>query len=255
MGARALPGVVFYYPSSLPVPYSATLLREDTEKFIHDLDPAGNHPALHRAVLVGHSMGGLLCRLTVSDGGDAYYHHFFQQPVEALQLSPADRDLVRRTFYYRACPDVAQAVFVATPHGGARLAAGLAGNLGRLFVRVPLAVKTQIARILTTNHAATTTGTPLKPGSSLDSLTPRDPLVGALRDLPVHPGVGVHSVVGNRGRAGPLERSSDGVVAYTSSHLPRAESEVVVPAGHSGTLQRPETAAEISRVLHLPNPR
>lgn len=245
----------FYYPSSLPVPYSAMLLREDMEKFIHQLDPAGTHPALHRAVLVGHSMGGLLNRLTVSDGGDGYYHHFFQKPVEELQLSAADRDLMRRTFYYRACPDVARVVFIATPHGGSRLAGGLLGKLARLLVRVPVAVKGRITRIITTNRSAVTTGTPLKPGSSLDSLTPRDPVIAALRDLPTHAGVGIHLISGDRGRPGPRERSSDGVVTYTSSHLPWAESEVMVPAGHTGTLQRPETADEVNRILHLPDPR
>ena len=245
----------FYYPSSLPVPYSATLLREDTEKFIHQLDPAGTHPALHRAVLVGHSMGGLLSRLTVSDGGDGYYHHFFQKPPEELQLSAADRALMQRTFYYRACPDVARVILIATPHGGSRLAGGLPGKLGRLLVRVPVAVKGRIQRIISTNRAAVTTGTPLKPGSSLDSLTPRDPVIIALRDLPTHAGVGIHSIIGDRGRPGPRERSSDGVVAYTSSHLTWAQSEVVVPAGHSGTLQRPETADEVDRILHLPDPR
>ena len=244
----------FYYPSSLPVLYSARLLREDTEKFIHGLDPDGTHPALHRAVLVGHSMGGLLSRLAVSDGGDGYYHHFFKKPVEELQLSAADRDLMRRTFYYRACPDVAQVVFIATPHRGATLAGGLLGKLGRLFVRVPVAVSGRIERIISPNRNAVAAGTLLKPGSSLDSLTPRDSLIAALRDLPIHAGVGTHSVVGNRGRPGPLERSSDGVVPYTSSHLAQAQSEVVVPAGHTGTLQRPETAAEIDRILHASDP-
>ena len=96
---------VFYYPTSLPVVYSAMLLREDLTKFIQQLDPAGTHPALHRAVLVGHSMGGLLCRLAVSDGGDRYYHHFFRQPVDELQLTASQRALVRRAFYYRASPN------------------------------------------------------------------------------------------------------------------------------------------------------
>ena len=149
---------------------------------------------------------------------------------------------------------MSQVVFIATPHGGATLAGGVLGKLGRLFVRVPVAVEGRIERIISTNRLAVTTGTPLKSGSSLDSLTPRDPLIAALRDLPIHAGVGVHSVVGNRGRPEPLERSSDGVVPYTSSHLAQAQSEVVVPAGHSGTLKRPETAAEIDRILRASGP-
>lgn len=240
---------VFYYPTSLPVPYSAMVMREDLEAFIRHLDPAGTHPAMHRTVLVAHSMGGVLGRLAISDGGDVYYRHFFRQPVEELKLSPANRALVRRVFFYRASPDVAQVVFVATPHRGSKLAGGPLGNLGRLLVRVPRTVRESIRDILSNNPTALATGAPLKPASSLDSLSPRDPLVAAVNDMPMCTGVGLHSVLGDRGRGGPPERSSDGVVPYASSHLPQAGSEIIVPAGHTGILRRPETAGEIIRVL------
>ena len=242
----------FYYPSSLPVPYSAMLLREDLEEAIRRLDPGGNHPALHRAVLVGHSMGGLLSRLAVSDGGERYYGHFFREPIDRLRLSGEQRALVRRGFFYRASPSVRRVVFVATPHHGSRLAGGMLGSLGRLLVRVPLSVRTNIGRIITDNRHAVVEGTPLKPASSLDSLSPRDPLVAAINDLPIRPDVHLHSILGDRGRGGPPERTSDGVVPYASSHLPQAESERLVPAGHTGTLQRTETAAEIQRLLLAP---
>ena len=240
---------VFYYPTSLPVVYSAMLLREDLTRFIHQLDPAGTHPALHRAVLVGHSMGGLLCRLAVSDGGDRYYHHFFRQPLDDLKLTASQRALVRRAFYYRGSPDVAQAVFIATPHRGSSLASGFPGNLARLLVRAPVAVAGRIRPIVANNRPALAPGAPLKPGTSLNSLSPRDPLIAAVNDIPIRPGVGLHSILGDRGRGGPPEKSSDGVVPYESSHLPQAESERIVPAGHTGTLHRPETVAELERIL------
>jgi hypothetical protein len=60
----------------------------------------------------------------------------------------------------------------------------------------------------------------------------------------------VHSIIGDRGKAGPLELSSDGVVRYTSSHIDAAASEKIVPAGH-GAFRHPEAIAEIRRVLKL----
>lgn len=240
---------VFYYPTSLPVIYSAMLLREALEKLTLQLDPAGMHPAVHRLVLVGHSMGGLLCRLDISEGGDVYYHHFFRQPVDELNLTAAQRALVRRAFYYRASTDVAQVVFIATPHHGSRLASGLLGNVGRLLVRIPRVVLSRITPIVANNRDALVAGAAVKPGSSLDSLAPHAPLIAAINDLPMRPGVRLHSILGDRGRGGPPEDSSDGVVPYASSHLPEAESERIVPAGHTGTLARPETADEIFRVL------
>ena len=243
----------FYYPTSLPVVYSAMLLREDLDRFIQQLDPRGVHPALHRAVLVGHSMGGLLCRLAISDGGDRYYHHFFRPPLDKLNLTPAQRALARRAFYYRADPNVSQVVFIATPHRGSQLASNVLGRAARLLVRVPPAVRARLYAVVSQNRRALAAGAPVHPTSSLDSLGPRDPLVAAINDVPLRPGVRLHSIVGDRGRRGPVERSSDGVVAYESAHLPSAESERVVPAGHSGTLRCPQTTDELLRILAARN--
>ena len=239
----------FYYPTSLPLAYAAMLLREDFEAWVHQLDPAGTHPALHRAVLVGHSMGGLLCRLAISDGGDRYYPQFFRQPVGELQLSPSDRELVRRVFYYRACLDVAQVIFIATPHRGSRLAGGLPGNTARLLMHMPGTVRLQLHQILDRNQNALTTRIHPQPGSILDSLTPRSPIISAVNEMPMRAGVKLHSILGDRGRGGTPEHSSDGVVPYPSSHLPQAASELLVPAGHTGTLKRRETAAEVIRII------
>ena len=242
----------FYYPTSLPIVYAATLLREDVALFIHQLDPAGTHPALHRAMLVGHSMGGLLCRMAISDGGDKFYHHFFRQPMEELKLTPDDRKLVRRTFYYRSEPDVARVVFIATPHHGSGLANGLLGNIGRLLLHMPSSVRGAAHHILIRNQTALAVKNRVNPGSSLDSLTPRGQVIAAVNDMTMRPGVRLYSILGDQGRPGPRERSSDGVVPYKSSHMPQAKSEVMVPAGHTGTLSRPETAAEVIRIADQP---
>jgi hypothetical protein len=54
--------------------------------------------------------------------------------------------------------------------------------------------------------------------------------------------------MGDRGLGGGPE-SSDGVVHYSSSHLDGAESELIVPAGH--TVFSNDTAVnEIKRILH-----
>ena len=52
------------------------------------------------------------------------------------------------------------------------------------------------------------------------------------------------------GHIGPIEGpgSTDGLVAYSSSHLEGAESEKRVPSGHY-LMDHPETVAEIKRIL------
>jgi hypothetical protein len=58
-----------------------------------------------------------------------------------------------------------------------------------------------------------------------------------------------HTIVGDRGR-GDTPDSSDGVVAYWSSHLTGAKSELVVPGPH-GSYALPQTVSELKRILHL----
>ena len=71
-----------------------------------------------------------------------------------------------------------------------------------------------------------------------------------LSRLPNGGGVTEHSIIGNRGKEGPLAESSDGVVPYWSSHISRAASEKIVPAGH-GAIDHEETVVEVKRILKL----
>ena len=69
-----------------------------------------------------------------------------------------------------------------------------------------------------------------------------------LKAMPLNPRVTFHSIMGNWGRDRPPEKSSDGVVPYTSSHLDGVKSEKIVPAGHNSHLN-PEAIAEMRRIL------
>jgi hypothetical protein len=58
-----------------------------------------------------------------------------------------------------------------------------------------------------------------------------------------------HSIVGDRGR-GDTPNSSDGAVAYWSSHLTGAKSELIVPGPH-GSFALTQTVSELKRILLL----
>ena len=57
------------------------------------------------------------------------------------------------------------------------------------------------------------------------------------------------TIAGDRGK-GDTPDSSDGVVAYWSSHLDGAVSEKIVPSGH-GSHENPEGIEEARRILKL----
>src|SRR5208337_3050176 len=83
--------------------------------------------------------------------------------------------------------------------------------------------------------------------TGINGLSPRSPVLLGLDTLPIH--TPYHSIVGDRGR-GDTPNSSDGVVAYWSSHLTGAQSELIVPGPH-GSFALPQTVSELKRILRL----
>jgi hypothetical protein len=88
--------------------------------------------------------------------------------------------------------------------------------------------------------------------NSIDALKPNNRFVTTMDKLPPVKGVPYHSIIGDRGKGGNLDRtkpeSTDGIVPYWSSHLDGAESEVIIPSGHWSN-QHPEAIAEVRRIL------
>ena len=63
---------LFTYNTSNPVLLSARDLRMSLKRIVQELDPLGRDPTLHQMVLIGHSQGGLLTRLMVTDSGPRF---------------------------------------------------------------------------------------------------------------------------------------------------------------------------------------
>ena len=112
-------------------------------------------------------------------------------------------------------------------------------------------MQTDIVGVVSANHDAATPGAKVFDRamnfSSVHTLSPRDPALHALVDLPIE--VPFHSIIGQN-HAGAVETSSDGVVPYASSHLDGASSEIVVRRGHS-VCENPDAQREVIRILRL----
>jgi pimeloyl-ACP methyl ester carboxylesterase len=60
---------LFIYNTGNPIAYSGMLLRDALTKAVADLDPEGKDPGLKQMVVIGHSQGGLLTKMTAIDSG------------------------------------------------------------------------------------------------------------------------------------------------------------------------------------------
>ena len=202
-----------------------------------------------RIVLIGHSMGGMICRLMITDAGDKIWRDFFATPPAKTPLTSDTRKLLEEALIFNHRPDVQRVIFISTPHRGSKLAAGWIGRIGAALVRTPqrfVSIYASTKPLLVADPAAR----PLnRMPNSVDTLEPNDRFVEAVNKLPITRNIPYHSIIGDRGK-GDSPNSTDGVVAYWSSHLDGAQSEVIVPGPH-GSCELPQTIAELDRILRL----
>jgi pimeloyl-ACP methyl ester carboxylesterase len=234
---------VFSYPSGYPYHYSAALLRRELDSVQHDF------PGHRGIVIIGHSMGGIISRLMLTDAGDRLWIKAFGKPPAKTSATGLSRKLLEEILIFSDRREIDRAIFFSAPHRGSGLAVNPIGSLFARLVRMPgtLADVRNVALSLATADQA---GLMIQAApNSIGTLSPRNPFVLAVNEIPVTPRVPHHSVVGDRGK-GDTPQSSDGVVPYWSSHMKAAASEKIVPSGH-GSHAHPQGIEEAQRILKL----
>jgi pimeloyl-ACP methyl ester carboxylesterase len=234
---------VYGYPSGYPYPYSAALFRRDLDGIKRAFP---NHK---RIVLIGHSMGGMICRLMITDAGDKIWRDFFATPPAKTPLASDTRKLLEEALIFNHRPDIQRVIFISTPHRGSDLATSWIGRIGAALVRTPqrfVSIYASAKPLLTTDPAARTLN---RMPNSVDTLEPNDRFVQAVDKMPITPGIPYHSIMGDRGR-GDTPHSSDGVVPYWSSHLDGARSELIVNSDH-GAQYNAQAIREVERILKV----
>jgi pimeloyl-ACP methyl ester carboxylesterase len=231
---------VFAYPTGNPVLYSALRLREELAK-VDKLYP--NHKGY---VLVGHSMGGLLSQAQVTSLTRSDWEKTLGEPGMQLFATLKPADLVARATTFKANPRIKRVVFICTPHRGSKMASGGIGELGIKLISLPVDLETTMKSEIPEETLRKINNGRLP--NSVSNLKPSAPYLAVLNKQSIH--APYHSIIGNRGKPGPLADSSDGVVPYWSSHLDGAKSECIVPGPH-GSCQLRQTIAELDRILRL----
>ena len=232
--------LVFSYPTGNPPAYSAMRLRDELHKF------RKLHPNSKDMVLVGHSMGGILTRMQVTDVDRDAWEVIGKDKATRFFQNVKPGDLIDRCATFQANPHIDRAVFICTPQRGSKMAVGTLGELAIRLISLPV----DIVSITTTSLGSSIsliTGDSGRMPTSIDGLSPNNPSFKVLDSRSIQ--VPHHSIIGDRGK-GDTPNSSDGVVEYWSSHLKSAKSEKIVPGPH-GACEMPETLDELRRILHL----
>ncbi|MFT5728951.1 MAG: pimeloyl-ACP methyl ester carboxylesterase [Desulforhopalus sp.] len=238
----------FLYNSSAPIVVSAADLRDALSNKVAQLDPKGKDPALREMVVVGHSQGGLLSKLTVVDTGDSLVLALTGKNLESQGLPEDKKAMARQLLVVEPVPEVKRVVFISTPHRGSILSKQWVRTLIKKIVTLPIRIvettlglndyfSDDVKKIIGSSKVPT----------SIDSMSPDNPVLKTLADTPLAPGVVGHSIIAVKGEGDP-KLGDDGVVAYTSAHLEGMASEFIVRTGHSSQ-GHPFTIEEVRRIL------
>ena len=234
----------FYsYPSGYPYPYSASILRRDLDAV------EKRFPLRKPMIVIGHSMGGCISRLLITDTGDKLWVELFKKPPEQVRLSPGAKEILSEALIFRHRPEIGRVIFISAPLRGSDLASNWIGRIGSSLVRSPstlLSAGNSALKIVTFQSSDLKLK---RMPNSVDTLAPNNRFVKAINTIPITPGIPYHTIMGDRGK-GDAPNSSDGIVPYWSSHMDGAKSELIVPSAHPAH-QNPQAIEEVRRILLL----
>lgn len=238
----------FQYPTGIPFVDSASALREQLESLCCQLDPAKQDHALSNIVLVGHSMGGLISKLQVTECDQQIWRQISRVPIDRLNASEENRQLLHRWFQFHANPRVQRVCMIAAPHGGSPLAERLIGKVSARLVREPPFYEQLKRDLVRDNQNAFLVEAGQQLTTSISLLDPGDPILKGMRQLPYQPGTAIDSIIGN-GRLMEGYGPSDGVVPVTNAIDPYATSEQYLESTHNQILEEPELHQLLTNLL------
>jgi hypothetical protein len=236
----------FIYNTGNPIAYSAMLLRDALMNTVADIDPEGKDPYLKQMIVMGHSQGGLLTKMTAIDSGMGLWP--FSVPPDELNVSDETRQTLTRALILKPLPFVKRVVFVATPHRGSYQALGILGAIGSWLVNLPGRITKLSVDMLTLQNEGVFLGSVAGIPTSIDNMNPNNLFIKNLVAIPIADGIVANSIIAVDSDS-PLDEAGDGVVKYMSAHIDGVESEKIIRSGHS-VQGNPETILEVKRILH-----
>lgn len=240
------------YPTNTPVLLNRMYVQRMMDRAWHTLDPDGTAPTHRDVVMIGHSMGGVISRLLVSDSSDIVWKAVFDIPPEQLQGKAADIATLDALFRFQPYTGVNRVIFLATPHLGSPLADSFIGWLARRVVHPHTPELDALERVVAANRAHENPLLALDYAShglsSISTLRATQPVSRAAQSLMPVQGVRFYTFAGNLPGSSP---PGDGIVPLQSALIAGAASTTVVKDGHQLYLND-EVLAKIVDILRQP---
>ncbi|WOE31794.1 MULTISPECIES: alpha/beta hydrolase [unclassified Acinetobacter] len=237
-----------FYSTNMPILESRFQVNAIIQQAFELVD--ANDAAYKDAVIIGHSMGGIITRLLVSDANIT--QKAFNLVKNEKRLTKLKNDpLLKARLEMKPLPYFSRAIFVSAPHRGTAYADRWFTLAARKIIRLPGAFLKAFAETLQgevnlkdfskeVGHGLIENGpSDLSKNSNFTKIT---------EDIMPKPGLKFHSIMGNITNSSDPKVITDGIVPYKSAHLEGALSEKILHGGHS-IQETPEAVLELRRIL------
>lgn len=243
-----------FYSTNMPILESRYQIYALLKQTFNDFKKQYPQQPPQHAVLLGHSMGGVISRLLISNDD-------FSQPVlEHIQannirkyrnikdLAPA----MQRLKMDALTPEIDRAIFVSAPLQGTDFADRWFTLLARKIIKLPSGFLQATGNVLRGDlgDAADTIKNLSKDflQNGPSDLSKKSAFMKITGKANIAPSVKYHVIIGNNSKQDSLDLMTDGIVPYYSAHLPNAQSEKIITGGHS-IQYSPEAVIELRRIL------
>lgn len=247
----------FRYPTGEAFLKSAAALRQELdaafncpERYDQTFERADAIDANPRAVVVGHSLGGLVAKIQIVNSGDRLWYSVANVPLERLRGPPERIAELRDSFFFEANPNIARVIYIATPHQGSPWASRFIGRVGDVLARNRSREERAFDAIISANPGAFSGEFSDSFPSSVELLRPSSDLLQALATIESSPDVIVNSIIGGHYRL-LLAGRSDGVVRVDSAYRPEAATTTIVNATHTSIQRSSDAQQELVSLLKM----
>lgn len=239
-----------FYSTNMPIIESRFQIHALLTQAFQQVNPKA--AAKKDAVLVGHSMGGIIARLLVSDA-DVSKEDLSM--MSDRQLAKYRRiPVIQQRLIMQDIPNFNRAIFLAAPHRGTEYADRWFTKVARKIIRLPGAfLNAATDSLLNEDPSLKDLVNELDKGliqNGPSDLSHQSKFIALTQDIQPRKGLKYHSIMGNTSQSNDPALITDDIVAYESAHLKQAQSEKIITGGHS-IQETPEAVLELRRILRL----
>ena len=237
-----------FYSTNMPILESRFQIYALLKQAFSTVSP--KDAAAKDAVLIGHSMGGIISRLLVSDADISKQALAMMNNLQQTRLRKDP--VIGERLKMKPITNFDRAIFLAAPHRGTDYADRWFTLAARKIIRLPATFLTTLADTLTSDDVdlkdfvKTLTNDVIQNGPS--DLSKKSKFMELTANIPPEKGLVFHSIMGNITKSDDPNVITDGIVPYKSAHLDGAVSEKIIHGGHS-IQETPEAILELRRIL------